>query len=164
LLSRLGEEWRRVEEDVDRITREIEEHAAGDPTCRRLMEIPGIGPMTATALVAAIANGAAFKKGRDFGAWLGLVPRQHSTGGKPRLLNVSKQGNAYLRRLFVLGAQSVRRSRVRSQQRFGSWLDRLELRAHRNVAVVALANKLARIAWAVLAKGEPYRPLLDRAA
>jgi transposase len=164
MLSRLAGEWDRIEEDVGGITCDIERHASSDPACRRLMGVPGIGAMTATALVAAIGNGAAFSKGRDFGAWLGLVPRQHSTGGKPRLLGVSKQGNGYLRRLFVLGAQSVRRSRVREHQSFGPWLGRLESRVHRNVAVVALANKLARIAWAVLAKEELYRPHMQAAA
>jgi transposase len=164
MLGQLSEEWQHIEDRIDQVTRDIESHAAADPACRRVMSIPGVGPITATALTAAIGNGAAFSKGRDFGAWLGLVPRQHSTGGKPRLLGVSKQGNEYLRRLFVLGAQSVRRSKIRDQQRFGPWLRRLELRVHRNVAVVALANKLARIAWAVLAKGETYRPLLQEAA
>jgi len=164
MLGQLSEEWERIEDGINQVTRDIESHAAADPACSRLMSIPGVGPITATALTAAIGNGAAFSKGRDFGAWLGLVPRQHSTGGKPRLLGVSKQGNEYLRRLFVLGAQSVRRSKIRDQQRFGPWLRRLELRVHRNVAVVALANKLARIAWAILVKGEMYRPLLQEAA
>jgi transposase len=164
ILRRLSQEWQRIEGEVDQVTHDIEAHAAADPACRRLIAVPGVGPISATALVAAIGNGGAFSKGRDFGAWLGLVPRQNSTGGKPRLLGVSKQGNAYLRRLMVLGAQSVRRSKIRDQQRFGPWLAQLELRVHRNVAVVALANKLARIAWAVLAKGEPYHPRLEKAA
>jgi transposase len=164
LLAQLAEEWRQIEERIERITVEIAAIAKVDPACQRLMHVPGIGPICATALVAAVGNGAAFSKGRDLAAWLGLVPRQHTTGGKPRLLGVSKTGNTYLRRLLVLGAQSVMRSKVRERQRFGPWLQRLELRVHRNVAVVALANKLARIAWAVLATEMPYRPQLTEAA
>ena len=164
LLSQLLEEWQQLEERIDRVTGEITAVATADPACQRLMAVPGVGPISATALVAAVGNGSAFSKGRDFAAWLGLVPRQHSTGGTPRLLGVSKCGNRYLRRLVVLGAQSVRRSKVRDRQRFGPWLQRLELRVHRNVAVVALANKLARIAWAVLANATPYRPRLEEAA
>jgi transposase len=164
LLAQLSEEWEQLEERITRVTAEIAAVATTDPACQRLMAIPGVGPISATAVVAAVGNGKAFSKGRDFAAWLGLVPRQHSTGGKPRLLGVSKCGNSYLRRLFVLGAQSVVRSKVRDRQRFGPWLQRLELRVHRNVAVVALANKLARIAWSVLANATPYRPLMAEAA
>ena len=164
LLTHLLEEWQQLEERIDRVTGEITAVATADPACQRLMAVPGVGPLSATALVASVGNGSAFSKGRDFAAWLGLVPRQHSTGGIPRLLGVSKCGNRYLRRLVVLGAQSVRRSKVRDRQRFGPWLQRLELRVHRNVAVVALANKLARIAWSVLANATPYRPLIDEAA
>lgn len=164
LLAQLSEEWDQLEERVERVTDEISVVAATEPACQRLMAVPGVGPISATAIVAAIGNGGAFTKGRDFAAWLGLVPRQCSTGGKPRLLGVSKCGNAYLRRLMVLGAQAVLRSKVRDRQRFGPWLQRLELRVHRNVAVVALANKLARIAWSVLANATPYRPLMDQAA
>ncbi len=164
LLTQLLEEWRQLQERIDRVTGEITAVATADPACQRLMAVPGVGPLSATALVAAVGNGSAFSKGRDFAAWLGLVPRQHSTGGTPRLLGVSKCGNTYLRRLVVLGAQSVRRSKLRDRQRFGPWLQRLELRVHRNVAVVALANKLARIAWAVLANATPYRPRLEEAA
>jgi transposase len=114
LVGHLSEEWQRLEEEIDRVTREIGTLATADPACQRLMAVPGIGPISASALVAAVGNGSAFSKGRDFAAWLGLVPRQFSTGGKPRLLGVSKRGNAYLRRLMVLGAQSILRSKVLS--------------------------------------------------
>jgi transposase len=164
LLAQLSQEWQQLEERIDCITGELAAVATADPACQRLLAIPGVGAISATAVVAAVGNGRAFSKGRDFAAWLGLVPRQHSTGGKPRLLGVSKCGNTYLRRLVVLGAQSVLRSKVRDRQRFGPWLQRLELRVHRNVAVVALANKLARITWSVLANATPYRPLMDDAA
>jgi transposase len=100
-------------------------------------------------MIAAVGNGSAFTKGREFASWLGLVPRQHSTGGKNRLLGISKRGNPYLRRLFIHGARSVFMHLNRQEHRIGYWLDELEARTHRNVAVGALANKLARIAWAV---------------
>src|SRR5262249_25735466 len=93
ILRQLSQEWQRIEDEVDQVTHDIEAHAAADPACRRRIAVPGVGRISAIALVAAIGNGGAFSKGRDFGAWLGLVPRQHSTGGKPRLMGVSKQGN-----------------------------------------------------------------------
>ena len=109
-------------------------------------------------IIAAIGNGAAFRKGREFAAWLGLVPRQYSTGGKPRLLGISKRGNTYLRKILVHGARAAVLRIKRDQAPIGAWMDALERRAHRNVLIVAFANKLARIAWAVLSSGEPYRP------
>lgn len=139
------------------MTRELNRVAKKEPACRRLLEVPGLGPLVATAVVAAIGSGRAFAKARDFAAWLGLMPRQHSTGGNPRLLGISKRGNRYLRRLFVPGAQSVSRSPRRDRHRFGDWLARLQSRVHRHVAIVALANKLARITWDVLAHGDAYR-------
>jgi len=120
--------------------------------------IPGIGPVTATALIATIGNGGAFHKGREFAAWLGIVPREHSTGGQQKLLGISKRGNSYLRRLFVQGARAVLQQRTKQSSGLSTWLAQLTSRTHRNVAAVALANKLARIAWAVLAKNEQYRP------
>jgi len=112
-------------------------------------------------VIAAIGNGAAFHKGREFAAWLGLTPREHSTGGQQRLLGISKRGNSYLRRLFVQGARAVLQQRTKQSSGLSSWLSQLTLRTHRNVAAVALANELARIAWAVLAKNEPYRPVVS---
>jgi transposase len=128
--------------------------------CRRLIAIPGIGPVTATALVAAIGNGAAFRKGREFSAWVGMVPRENSTGGKQTLLGISKRGNSYLRRLFVQGARAVMMRRTKQSPGLRVWLEKLEMRKHHNVAIVALANKLARMAWAVLTSGQIYRPVL----
>jgi len=123
-----------------------------------LRQIPGIGPLVATAIVAAIGNGAAFRKGRDFASWLGLVPRQHSTGGKARLFGISKRGNCYLRKLLVHGARSAVLRVKRERSPFGPWLDALERRASVKVVITAAANKLARVAWAVLSSGEEYRP------
>jgi transposase len=136
----------------------IQKTAQKNEACRRLDAIPGIGPVTATALIAAIGNGAAFRKGREFAAWVGLVPREHSTGGKQTLLGISKRGNAYLRRLFVQGARAVLQFREKQSPGLSAWLAQLTSRTHYNVAGVALANKLARIAWAVLARSEVYRP------
>jgi len=131
--------------------------ARNSEACRRLDAIPGIGPLTATALNAAIGNGAAFRKGREFAAWLGLVPREHSTGGRQKLLGISKRGNAYLWKLFVQCARAVLQQRSKQSADLSTWLGHLTVRAHRNVVCVALANKLARIAWAVLATGQAYR-------
>jgi transposase len=142
----------------------IQKTAQASEDCRRLDAIPGIGPLTATALIAAIGNGGAFRKGREFAAWVGLVPREHSTGGKQKLLGISKRGNCYLRRLFVQGARAVLQFREKQSSALRAWLAQLTARAHHNVVGVALANKLARMAWAVLAKNEPYRPPMLAAA
>jgi transposase len=142
-------------EDADAL---ILRAAQQSEACQRLDAIPGIGPLTATALIAAVGNGAAFRKGREFAAWVGLVPREHSTGGKQKLLGISKRGNAYLRRLFIQGARAVLQFREKQSSGLRIWLAQLTSRTHYNVVAVALANKLARMAWAVLAKGEVYRP------
>lgn len=151
-------EWKELDSQIEELSGEIDHSADQDEACRRLQEIPGVGALTATALIAAIGNGSAFRRGRDFSAWLGLVPRQASTGNRPLLLGISKRGNSYLRRLFIHGARSIATHMNRQNHRFGPWISRLEGKVHRNVLVVAIANKLARIAWAVLAKGQAYRP------
>ena len=157
LLDHLWQEWKRLDSEIEDISEEIDRIARQDAACQRLQQIPGVGPLVSTATVAAIGNGAAFHKGREFAAWLGLIPRQHSTGGKPHLLGISKRGSIYLRRMFIHGARAVL-LRVRYDTgRLGQWAHQLELRAPRNKVVVALANKLARIAWAVLARGQDYR-------
>lgn len=156
LLAELIEEWRKLDAQIHEVSREIAQAAQREQSSRLLLTIPGIGPLAATALSAAIGNGNAFHKGRDLAAWLGLVPRQYSTGGKSKLLNISKRGDPYLRRLFIHGARAVIARQKREGHAFGGWLDRLETRAPRNVAIVALANKLARISWAVLTRGQPY--------
>ncbi|HET8668437.1 MAG TPA: IS110 family transposase [Terriglobales bacterium] len=107
LLHDLWQEWKQLQFDIERISGQIEQISVEDAACKRLRQIPGVGPLVATATVAAIGNGAAFHKGREFAAWLGLVPRQHSTGGNPRLFGISKRGNSYLRRMFVHGARAV---------------------------------------------------------
>jgi transposase len=137
---------------------EVEQIASSDPACQRLRQIPGIGPLIATAIVAAIGNGAAFHKGREFASWLGMVPRQHSTGGKARLFGISKRGNRYLRKILINGARAAVVRMKREKAPFGAWLDALQTRAPLNLVVTATANKLARIAWAVLSSGQEYRP------
>jgi transposase len=119
-----------------------------------------VGPVTATATIAAIGNGAAFRKGRDFAAWLGVVPEEHSTRGKQTLWKIPRRGNQYLRRLFVQGARAVMQHRTKQSSGLSAWLAQLTARTHQNISIVALANKLARMAWAVLAKNEIYRPPL----
>jgi len=135
----------------------IEQTVQESEACQRLMQIPGIGPVTATAVISAIGNGAAFRKGREFAAWTGLVPREHSTGGKQKLLGISKRGNRYLRKLFVQCARAVLQQKTKQAPGLKVWLEKMTSRTHRHIAAVALANKLARMAWAVLATGEAYR-------
>ena len=142
----------------------IEQTVQKNEACQRLLKIPGIGPVTATAVIAAIGNGAAFRKGRDFAAWMGVVPREYSTGGKQKLLGISKRGNRYLRKLFVQCARAVLKQKSKQTPVLKAWLEKLTARTHRHVAGVAVANKLARIAWAVLATGEAYRAPLPAAA
>ena len=158
LLEQLRGELRQLQSQIDAADALIATAAKGQEACRRLMAIPGVGPLTATAVVAAIGNGAEFQKGRSFAAWLGLVPRQESTGGRQKLLGISKRGNHYLRRLFVSGARAVLRCRDTQSSGLSAWLGQLAARVHTNIAAVALANKMARVAWAVLAKSEAYRP------
>jgi transposase len=156
LLDQLWQEWKVLASQIEAISGQIERIAQQDAVCQRLQQIPGVGPLVATATVAAIGNGSAFVRGRDFAAWLGLVPRQHSTGGKAKLLGISKRGNPYLRRLFIHGARSIFTQAHRDRLALNAWMNELEHRMHRNCAIVAVANKLARIAWAVLAKGANY--------
>jgi len=158
LIELLWAEWKTVEEQIEGLSRELERISASDAGCTRLRQIPGIGPIVATAIVAAIGNGAAFGKGRDFAAWLGVVPRQYSTGGKTRLLGISKRGNVYLRKVLIHGARAAVLRMKRDRAPIGAWLDALDARAPKNIVVVAMANKLARIAWAVLSSGEDYKP------
>ena len=145
---------RQIEESdklIVRIANELE-------PCRRLVAIPGIGPVIATATIAAIGNGAAFRKGRGFAAWLGVVPGEHSTGGKQKLSDTSRRGNKYLRKLFVQGAHTVLQQRMKQVTALSAWLAQLTTRKRIQVAAVAMANKMARMVWAVLSKGEAYRP------
>jgi transposase len=157
LVALLWSEWKDLELQIVQMNDEVERIASSDAACRRLRQIPGIGPLVATAIVASIGNGAAFRKGREFAAWMGLLPKQHSTGGKARLYGISKRGNSYLRKILIHGARAVVLRSKRDQIAMGAWMTALETRAPRNVLIVATAHKLARIAWAVLATGQDYR-------
>ena len=161
LIDMLWNEWKTVEQQIEETQHELERISAADAGCTGIRQIPGIGPIVATAIVAAIGNGAAFRKGRDFAAWLGVVPRQYSTGGKARLLGISKRGNVYLRKILIHGARAAVLRIKRDRAPIGAWLDALDARAPKNVVVVAMANKLARIAWAVLSSGEDYRRVMS---
>ena len=153
LRARLG----RIADELQECTDRIEAVFSNDERCQKLRQIPGIGPVIATAIVAAVGNAAQFRRARDMAAWIGLVPKQFSTGGRSKLLGISKRGNGYLRKLLVQGARAVINKTDRKRHRFGTWLTQLEQRAHRNIVAVSLANKLARISWAVLRGNEPYR-------
>jgi transposase len=161
LVAMLWNEWKDLELQIEEMNDEVERIASSDAACLRLRQIPGIGPLVATAIVAAIGNGAAFHKGREFAAWLGIVPRQYSTGGKARLYGISKRGNNYLRKILIHGARAVVLRSKRDRIVIGGWMTALEARAPRNVLIVATANKLARIAWAVLSSGQDYRAVQD---
>jgi transposase len=163
LIAMLWSEWKDVELQIAEMNDEVERIASSDEACRRLRQIPGIGPLVATAIVASIGNGAAFSKGREFAAWLGLLPNQHSTGGKARLGAISKRGNCYLRKILIHGARAVVFRSKRDRIAWGAWMTSLESRAPRNVLIVATAHKLARIAWAVLSTGQDYRAAVPEA-
>src|SRR5690349_16982342 len=159
IIEGLASDWRHLDERIDHLSNEIHAMARADANCKRLMSVPGIGPIISSAMVAAIGAGDAFSKGRDFGAWLGLVPRQMSTGDRTVLGSISRRGNRYLRKLFVQAAWVVL-VKIKPQQweRYGlkSWIEAAKKRLHRNVLAIALANKLARIAWGVLAGSRTF--------
>jgi len=156
VIDRLLEHLKTLDKNVTELEREIEQwHRSSEPS-RRLATIPGIGPITASALVATAGDPSNFKNARQFAAWLGLVPRQNSSGGRTQLLGISKRGNAYLRTLLIHGGRAlVQLARTRVAWA-GSWLSQLVGRRHHNVAAVAMANKNARLAWTLLSSGEAY--------
>ena len=157
LIAGLYEDWLRLDERIEAIAGEIEMISKSEENCQRLMSVPGIGPIISTAVVAAIGTGDAFRRGRDFGAWLGLVPRQYSTGGKTVLGRISKRGSKYLRTLFIQAAHVIlMRPNNWHKFSFGPWLTEAATRLHRNKLATALANKLARIAWSVLANQKAF--------
>jgi transposase len=157
IIEDLAGDWRRLDERIEELSSQIETLARQDAGCDRLMSVPGVGPIISSAMVAAIGAGEVFSKGRDFAAWLGLVPRQISTGDRTILGKISKRGNRYLRALFVQAAWVVL-VRPKSWERHGlkPWIEAAKKRLHHNVLAIALANKLARIAWSVLARGRNF--------
>lgn len=158
LLEGLRHDLVRLDERVDELDKNIKTLANNLPAAKRLQQIPGIGPIIATALICAIGDGKQFKRGRDMAAWLGLTPRQHSSGGKERLLGISKRGDAYLRTLLIHGARSALKVADQKDDPRSRWLQNLCARRNKNIAAVALANKNARIAWALLSQETNYLP------
>jgi transposase len=158
LLEGLQQDLIKLDERVDDMDKKIKLLAHSNEEAKRLQQIPGIGPITATALVCAIGDGKQFKRGRDMAAWLGLTPRQQSSGGKDRLLGISKRGDAYLRTLLIHGARSVLKVAGQKDDPRSRWLQNLCARRNKNIAAVALANKNARIVWALLTQKTDFLP------
>lgn len=154
------QEWDRLTEQVKQCERELARQYAASAACTELGRVEGVGVMTATALVASIGDGRQFHSARQFAAWVGLTPREDSSGSRRRLGGISKRGDAYLRKLLVHGARAVVRSAGRKTDPRSQWVNRLVARRGHNRAGVALANKNARIVWALLSRGECYRPAL----
>ena len=163
LIADLRAQWRSLDERISAFDVEFMQMAREDEAARRLATIPGIGAINATALVAAVGDARSFARGRDLAAWLGLTPRQATTGGKPRLLGISKRGNRYLRMNLIHGARAVLRRVMVQDTPLGRWVRSMSQRAHRNVVVVALAAKLARIVWAVLRTERSFDPAIAAA-
>lgn len=158
LLSGLREDLVHLDGRVADMDRQIDTLARTDADARRLLTLRGVGPVTATALIASLGDAGQFARGRDASAWVGLVPGQHSSGGKDRLLGISKRGNAYLRTLLIHGARSVVKNAHRKDDRLSVWIQSLCARRNKNVAAVALANKTMRMAWALMVRGGHYEP------
>lgn len=158
LLEDLRQDLIYLDQRVDDMDTKIKLLANTHSEAKRLLAIPGIGPITATALVCAIGDGSQFKRGRDFAAWLGLTPRQHSSCGKDRLLGISKRGDSYLRTLLIHGSRSVLRVAGNKDDPRSRWIQNLCNRRNKNIAAVALANKNARIVWALIARQTDYLP------
>lgn len=164
MLLELVEAIEAQSERIARAEKAIVAAARADATARRLMTVPGVGPITASAIVATLGEASRFRNGRHFAAWLGLVAKQSSTGGKPRLGRISKMGDRYLRKLLVLGATARLRSVGREQSPIAQWTRALLARRPARLVTLALANKTARILWALMARGETYRPEAAAAA
>lgn len=158
LLCGLWRDLKTLDERIEELDREIEQSARQDPAAMRLQQVRGIGPLTATAILATVGDASQFSNGREMAASFGLTPKQNSSGGKERLLGISKRGDAYLRSLLVHGARAVIRTAQAKTDRLSTWVMRIATTRHPNIAAVALANKTARIAWAMLTKGTDYQP------
>jgi transposase len=163
LLNGLREDLVMLDQRVKELDREIAEIAAADPVAQRLQQLRGVGPMSATALLATVGDASQFKNGRQMAASLGLTPRQNSSGGKERLLGITKRGDAYVRSLLVHGARSMIQAAKNKDDRLSLWVTKLVSTRHPNVATVAMANKTARIAWAMIRNGTDYQPALAAA-
>jgi transposase len=154
----LSEYFNRLDEEVAFYDKKIKALVKGNEICKKLMKIPGVGELGATILAAVLGNGASFKNGRHFSAFLGIVPKQHSSGGKDRFLGISKGGDTYIRTLLIHGGRAVVRCIDNKTDRQSMWLKKLVARGNKNKAAVALANKIARTAWALVSSGTEYEP------
>ena len=157
LLSRGYQQLTELDEHIDAYTRSLDTLARQDDACQRLQTIPGYGPVIASAFYSAVGNGSAYRRGRDVSASLGIVPRQHSSGGKEVLLGISKRGDRYLRSLLIHGARAVVSRAANKEDALSRWINKVRAARGFNRAVVALANKLARIGWAILARNTVYQ-------
>jgi transposase len=162
-LNTLWEELLRLDGRLEALDREVERIADTDPAAKRLQQLQGVGPLIATALFARLGDGRPFRRGREAAACPGLTPRHHGTGGKNRLLGITKRGDSYLRNILIHGARSAVSVAHRKEDRLNRWVSELKDRRHVNVAAVALANKTVRIAWAMLRHGTDYEPELAAA-
>jgi transposase len=160
LLNGLWGDLRALDARMTELDREIAVIAQSDPVAKRLQQLRGVGPIIATALVAAVGNGEQFANGRQMSAAFRLTPRQHSSGGKERLLGISKRGDVYLRALLIHGARATISTAKNKNDRLSQWMTRLAARSHPNVAAVAMANKTTRMAWAMLTNGTDYQPAM----
>lgn len=160
LFTPLFSQLQAFDRQIEELEQQISQWHRTNEASQRLEQVPGIGPLTASALVASIGDASMFQNGRQLAAWLGLVPRQHSTGGKAQLLGISKRGDAYLRTLLIHGARAGLRH-TEAKRRTSPWLEKLGRRRNRNIAAVALAHKQARIVWALLAYDREYDPAWD---
>ena len=158
LIYRLRERWIYLDQQIDEITAQLTQACEQSEACQRICTVPGIGPIVATAIIAAIGQGRQFRKSRDLSAWLGLVPRQYSTGGKTNLGGISKRGNTYLRTLVIQGAKALKINMKRDKSQLGLWVRDLEATHHHHIVLIALANKITRICWKVLTSDQSYRP------
>ena len=158
LLQGLWRDLYALDQRMAELDKQIAKIAQEDPTARRLQQLRGVGPLIATALMSTVGDARQYRKGRDMAAALGLTPRQHSSGGKDRLLGISKRGDAYLRCLLVHGARSAVRTAKDKEDRLSRWVTNLQSRRHANVVAIAMANKMARMAWAMMTKGVDYDP------
>ena len=161
---RLRERWQQLNIQIDEMSLMLGQASSASSLCQKVSTVPGIGPIVSTALIAAIGNGSQFKKARDLSAWLGLVPRQYSTGGKSSLGGISKRGNNYLRQMVIQGAKALKIHMKRDKSSLGEWVARLEVGHHHHVVLIALANKIMRICWKVLTSGRDYRPYPNASA
>ena len=161
IFKQLYEQFKIYNDQMEIYDKQLEQIVEQDSVCKEIMKIEGIGPITATAITATVGDAKTFKNGREMAAWLGLVPKQNSSGNKVRLSGISKRGDSYVRKLLVHGARSVVNNCEKKRDRKNTWIADKKNRRGYNKAAVALANKNARIIWAILAKGERYHPLMD---